>query len=199
MILLIVNLTNSNFDQSRRDSRVSDSPYLISTLPEHLNQVDLEEERENQELSAMQELSEEAAGARTIPLLLEKLSAPGQGPFYYCGGFTILSKAITNCESSFVCHCPWISLTPPTAFQKKKKDNLSFSKRIPHNPAGYIYSAYYSFPLGCKDLSASLSLFGDANNKHFSFCSVKERENVLPSIIDILWASFTCHNKQFPI
>lgn len=85
------------------DHNVPDSPSLISTVPEYLNQVDLEEERENQELIATQELAGGAAEARSIPLLLEKLSVPGQVPFYYCGGFAILSEAITNCESSYVC------------------------------------------------------------------------------------------------
>lgn len=87
---------------------MSDSLSLISTVPEYLNQVDLEEERENQELSATQELARGAAEARSIPLLLEKLSVPGQVPFYYCGGFTILSEAVTNCES---CQCV-LSMNP---------------------------------------------------------------------------------------
>lgn len=80
---------------------MSDPPFLLSTVPEHLNQVDLGE-RQNQELSAVQELSRGAAEATGIPLLLDKLSAPGQGPFYYCGGFTILAEAITNSESPSV-------------------------------------------------------------------------------------------------
>lgn len=82
------------------DHNVSESLSLISIVPEYLSQVDLEEEREKQELSAMQELARGAPEARSIPLLLEKLSVPGQVPFYYCGGFAILSDAVTNCESS---------------------------------------------------------------------------------------------------
>lgn len=88
------------------DHNVSDSPSSIYTIPAYLNQVDLEEERENQELSATQELARGAAEARSIPLLLEKLAVPGQVPFYYCGGFAILSEAVKSCESSYVCRCP---------------------------------------------------------------------------------------------
>lgn len=88
------------------DHDVSDSPSLFSTASEYLNQVDLQEERDTQELSARQELARGAAEARSIPLLLEKLSVPGQVPYYYCGGFAVLSEAVTNCESSYVCRCP---------------------------------------------------------------------------------------------
>lgn len=77
-------------------------PVFISIVSEYLNQVDLEEERENQELSAKTELAGGAAEARSVPLLLEKLLVPGQVPLYYCGGFAILSEAITNCEFSLV-------------------------------------------------------------------------------------------------
>lgn len=80
---------------------MSDPPSLLSTVPEHLNQVDLGE-RQNQELSAVQESSRGAAEATRIPLLLDKLSAPGQEPFYYCGGFTILTEAVANSESPSV-------------------------------------------------------------------------------------------------
>ncbi|XP_029699293.1 tetratricopeptide repeat protein 12 isoform X1 [Takifugu rubripes] len=73
-------------------------PGKENLIKEHLNQVDLEE-RQNQELSAVQELSRGAAEAARIPLLLDKLSAPGQEPFYYCGGFTILAEAVTNSTS----------------------------------------------------------------------------------------------------
>lgn len=83
------------------DQNVSDPPSLLSTVPEHLNQVDLEE-RQDQELSAVQELSRGAAEVTRIPLLLDKLSAPGQQPFYYCGGFAILAEAVTNSESPSV-------------------------------------------------------------------------------------------------
>lgn len=80
---------------------MSDTPSLLSTVPEYLNQVDLEE-RQNEELSAVQELSRGAAETGSIPLLLDKLSAPGREPYYYCGGFAILSEAITNSESPSV-------------------------------------------------------------------------------------------------
>lgn len=49
----------------------------------------------------MQEFDRGDAKARTVPQLLEKLSRPGQMPFYYCGGFEILSQAVTECECTF--------------------------------------------------------------------------------------------------
>lgn len=61
----------------------------------------MEEEKESQEMSAMQEFDRGDAKARTVPQLLEKLSRPGQMPLYYCGGFEILSQAVTECECSF--------------------------------------------------------------------------------------------------
>uniref|UniRef100_H3C3R3 Tetratricopeptide repeat domain 12 n=1 Tax=Tetraodon nigroviridis TaxID=99883 RepID=H3C3R3_TETNG len=74
-------------------------PGQKNIVKEYLNQVDLQEERDNQELSARQELARGAAEARSIPLLLKKLSVPGQVPYYYCGGFAILSEAVGNCTS----------------------------------------------------------------------------------------------------
>lgn len=88
------------------DRNLSDSLSLISTVPEYLYRVDLEEERENQELIATRELAGGAAEARSIPLMLKKLAAPGQVPLYYCGGVAILSEAITDCESPYVCRRP---------------------------------------------------------------------------------------------
>ncbi|XP_041797290.1 tetratricopeptide repeat protein 12 [Chelmon rostratus] len=64
---------------------------------EYLTQVHLEEERESQELNAMQKFDKGDGKATAVPQLLEKLSRPGQMPFYYCGGFKILSQAVTDC------------------------------------------------------------------------------------------------------
>lgn len=49
-------------------------------------------------MKAMQELDKRDGNAKIVPELLEKLSSPGQASFYYCGGFEILSKAVTDCE-----------------------------------------------------------------------------------------------------
>lgn len=62
--------------------------------------MDLEEEKEGQETRAMQEFDSGDAKAKTVPQLLQKLSRPGQMPFYYCGGFEILSQAVIECECS---------------------------------------------------------------------------------------------------
>lgn len=67
---------------------------------EYLEQVDLEEKKEGQETKAMQEFDSGDTKAKTVPQLLQKLSRPGQMPFYYCGGFEILSQAVTECECS---------------------------------------------------------------------------------------------------
>ncbi|XP_070826938.1 tetratricopeptide repeat protein 12 [Chaetodon trifascialis] len=63
----------------------------------YLTQVDLEEERESQEMNAIQKFDKGDGKAIAVPQLLEKLSRPGQMPFYYCGGFEILSQAVTDC------------------------------------------------------------------------------------------------------
>lgn len=77
------------------------SSYLFLSLflhAEYLTQVDLEAEKESQEMKAMQELDKQDGSAKIVPELLEKLSRPGQASFYYCGGFEILSQAVTDCE-----------------------------------------------------------------------------------------------------
>ncbi len=74
---------------------------VFSFHAEHLTEVDLEEKRESQEKIAMQEFDQGNGKATTVPQLLEKLSKPGQMPFYYCGGLMILSQALTDCECSF--------------------------------------------------------------------------------------------------
>lgn len=48
----------------------------------------------------MQEFDGGDTKAKTVPQLLQKLSMSGQMPFYYCGGFEILSQAVTECECS---------------------------------------------------------------------------------------------------
>lgn len=73
--------------------------YLFIFLhAEYLTQVDLEAEKESQEMKAMQELDKRDGNAKIVPELLEKLSRPGQASLYYCGGFEILSKSVTDCE-----------------------------------------------------------------------------------------------------
>lgn len=64
----------------------------------YLEQVDLEEEKDGQEASAMEEFHSGDANAQTVPHLLEKLSAPGRVPSYYRGGLEILTQALAGCE-----------------------------------------------------------------------------------------------------
>ncbi|KAM7399474.1 hypothetical protein PAMP_018745 [Pampus punctatissimus] len=64
---------------------------------EYLTMVDLEEKKESQEMNAREAFDKGEGKATTVPQLLEKLSRPGQLPFYYCGGFEILSQAVTDC------------------------------------------------------------------------------------------------------
>uniref|UniRef100_A0A3P8SYF3 Tetratricopeptide repeat domain 12 n=1 Tax=Amphiprion percula TaxID=161767 RepID=A0A3P8SYF3_AMPPE len=63
---------------------------------EYLTQVDLEEERDSQEMNAKQEFDKAERTATIVPQLLEKLSRPGQMPLFYCGGLELLSQAITD-------------------------------------------------------------------------------------------------------
>ncbi|XP_026196594.1 tetratricopeptide repeat protein 12 isoform X2 [Anabas testudineus] len=64
---------------------------------EYLTHVDLEEEKEKQVIKAREMFDKGEGECTTVPILLEKLSCPGLMPFYYCGGFEILSQAITDC------------------------------------------------------------------------------------------------------
>uniref|UniRef100_A0A3Q3QD74 Uncharacterized protein n=1 Tax=Monopterus albus TaxID=43700 RepID=A0A3Q3QD74_MONAL len=64
---------------------------------EYLIQVDLEENRERQEMNAREEFDKGEGKATTVPHLLEKLSRPSQMPFDYCEGLEILSRAVTDC------------------------------------------------------------------------------------------------------
>ncbi|XP_044059236.1 tetratricopeptide repeat protein 12 [Siniperca chuatsi] len=66
-------------------------------VKEYLTQVDLEKEKESQEMNAMQAFDKGDGKATAVPQLLEKLSRPGQMPLYYCGGLEILSQAVTDC------------------------------------------------------------------------------------------------------
>lgn len=58
----------------------------------------MEEEKENQEINARSKLEKREGNSTMVPLLLEKLSSPGQMPLFYRGGLEILSQTITDCE-----------------------------------------------------------------------------------------------------
>ncbi|XP_039987323.1 tetratricopeptide repeat protein 12 isoform X2 [Xiphias gladius] len=66
-------------------------------VKEYLTQVDLEEEKESQEMNARREFDKGEGKATTVPQLLEKLSRPGQPPFFYSRGLEILLQAVTDC------------------------------------------------------------------------------------------------------
>lgn len=76
-------------------------------------------------------------------------------------------------------------ITTKTPSKEKQK---TVSQKNATKLVGYFYSSYHSFPLGCylvRCLCLGLTdSLRDASAKHFSFCSVKAREDVLPSIID---------------
>ncbi|XP_023120619.2 tetratricopeptide repeat protein 12 [Amphiprion ocellaris] len=71
-------------------------PKKEKLVKEYLTQVDLEEERDSQEMNAMQEFDKGERTATIVPQLLEKLSRPGQMHLFYCGGLELLSQAITD-------------------------------------------------------------------------------------------------------
>ncbi|XP_037632477.1 tetratricopeptide repeat protein 12 isoform X1 [Sebastes umbrosus] len=87
------------YNESRNcfEKIVEIEPAMEKMVKEHLTQVDLEEERERQEMNAMQEFDKGEGIATRVLQLLEKLSRPGQIPLYYCGGLEILSQAVTDC------------------------------------------------------------------------------------------------------
>ncbi|XP_029372794.1 tetratricopeptide repeat protein 12 isoform X2 [Echeneis naucrates] len=77
-------------------------PERDKMVKEYLIRVDLEQERENQEMQARQEFDKGEAKATTVPELLEKLSRPGQIPFYYSTGLKILLQAVTECTGQTI-------------------------------------------------------------------------------------------------
>ncbi|KAM4567336.1 tetratricopeptide repeat protein 12 [Odontesthes bonariensis] len=72
-------------------------PRREKMVKEYLHLVDLEVNRENQEMNARQEFNKGERKAAAVPQLLEKLSEPSQMPLYYSGGLEILSQAVTGC------------------------------------------------------------------------------------------------------
>uniref|UniRef100_A0A8C3G5D0 Uncharacterized protein n=1 Tax=Cyclopterus lumpus TaxID=8103 RepID=A0A8C3G5D0_CYCLU len=75
-------------------------PLMEKMVKEYLDQVNLEEGRENQEMNARQEFDKGEGNGPRVPQLLEKFSRPGQIPLYYSGGLEILAQAVTDCECS---------------------------------------------------------------------------------------------------
>ncbi|CAL8351045.1 unnamed protein product [Lota lota] len=87
-----------NYKEARNcyEKIVEIEPGREKMMKEYLTQVEWEEERERQELSAREEFDRGGQKASTVPQLLEKLSRPNQSPLYYCGGLELLLQAITN-------------------------------------------------------------------------------------------------------
>ncbi|CAL8361251.1 unnamed protein product [Merluccius merluccius] len=88
-----------NYKEARNcyEKIVEIEPGREKMAKEYLTQVEWEEERERQELSAREEFDRGGQKASTVPQLLGKLSRPNQSPLYYCGGLELLSQAITDC------------------------------------------------------------------------------------------------------
>ncbi|XP_056229177.1 tetratricopeptide repeat protein 12 isoform X1 [Seriola aureovittata] len=87
------------YNESRHcfEKIVEIEPGREKMVKEYLIQVDLEAERENQEMNAREEFDKGEVKARTVPQLLEKLSRPGQMPLFYRGGLELLLQAVTDC------------------------------------------------------------------------------------------------------
>ncbi|XP_061682610.1 tetratricopeptide repeat protein 12-like isoform X5 [Syngnathoides biaculeatus] len=73
-------------------------PQMEKMAKEYLTKMDLDEKKESQELNARQDFDKGVEKAKLIPLLLEKLTEPGQMLLYYCGILEILSQAVTDCS-----------------------------------------------------------------------------------------------------
>lgn len=71
-------------------------PKKEKMVREYLTRVDLEEERELQEVEARREFDQGEAKVTAVPKLLEKLSMSGHIVLYYCGGIQILSEAVQD-------------------------------------------------------------------------------------------------------
>ncbi|KAF3847739.1 hypothetical protein F7725_020767 [Dissostichus mawsoni] len=92
-------LALKKYNESRNcfEKMVEIEPAREKMVKEYLDQVDLEEERQSQEINAMQDFVMGETNAIRVPVLLEKLSRPGQLPMFYCGGLETLSLAVTDC------------------------------------------------------------------------------------------------------
>lgn len=91
-------------------SLLPSSFFFLFSFAEYLTQVDLEKEKETQEIKAREEFDKGERKATIVVELLEKLSKPSQIALYYCGGLEILSQALTDCECSNNCVSPLITL-----------------------------------------------------------------------------------------
>nr|XP_057935961.1 tetratricopeptide repeat protein 12 [Doryrhamphus excisus] len=72
-------------------------PQMDNLAKEYLTKVDLDERKESQEMSAIQDFDNGVEKAKLVPQLLEKLSKPGQMLLYYCGILEILCRAVDDC------------------------------------------------------------------------------------------------------
>ncbi|XP_034081403.1 tetratricopeptide repeat protein 12 isoform X4 [Gymnodraco acuticeps] len=92
-------LALKKYNESRKcfEKMTEIEPAREKMVKEYLDQVDLEEERQSQEINAMQDFVMGETNAIRVPVLLEKLSRPGQLPMFYCGGLETLSLAVTDC------------------------------------------------------------------------------------------------------
>ncbi|XP_041665479.1 tetratricopeptide repeat protein 12 [Cheilinus undulatus] len=72
-------------------------PWREKMVQEYLTKVNLEEEKESQEIKAMREFDKGEEKATRVPQLLEKLSKPDKMSLYYHGGLEILSQAVHDC------------------------------------------------------------------------------------------------------
>ncbi|CAJ1065479.1 tetratricopeptide repeat protein 12 [Xyrichtys novacula] len=93
-------LASKKYNESRSyfEKIIEIDPGRDKLVKDFLTQVNSAEEKESQEIKAMQEFEKGEVKAMRVPQLLEKLSKPGQMPLYYRGGLEILSQAVTDCE-----------------------------------------------------------------------------------------------------
>ncbi|KAK5868628.1 hypothetical protein PBY51_009625 [Eleginops maclovinus] len=92
-------LASKKYNEARKcfEKIVEIEPTREKKVKEYLDQVDLEEERQSQEINAMQDFVMGETNAIRVPQLLEELSRLGQNPMFYCGGIETLSLAVTDC------------------------------------------------------------------------------------------------------
>ncbi|KAG7513873.1 tetratricopeptide repeat protein 12 [Solea senegalensis] len=87
-----------DYSESRRcfEKIAEIEPGRKKMVEEHVTQVDMEEERETQEVNAKHEFDKGERKGTAVPEVLKKLSKPGQMTLFYCGGLQILLEAVSD-------------------------------------------------------------------------------------------------------
>ncbi|XP_040181946.1 tetratricopeptide repeat protein 12 [Rana temporaria] len=71
----------------------------MKLVKEYLNEVDIQERKDKQEQTALQDLEAGAENAKSVIKLLQKLSKEDEIPLYYSGGIQLLADVVKDCTA----------------------------------------------------------------------------------------------------